>query len=274
MATWEDGPEYAPVERPSAFAEPEVAPLDVAPPVAQQAALAPKERPIFADPPVPISPLATLLPVVADVRDPQQPFDVASSTMTSDSAWGALHGTHIQGAGVEPTGPWGPPAPTSWPAPEQPLVISTAANTHGGFPAPGTPGWFSPGEYGAQPDSRPAGPAAVLDAATPGLCICLLLGGLVWVIAPIMLAVTLGLSGRVKAAKADVRRAFTFGVGLFVLLAVLGALVNQTGFSGWWQFAGISALVICWLLLVATLLLVRRGLTTPAAPPPRRATWG
>ena len=46
MATWEDGPEYAPVERPSQFENPDVAPLSTAPPVQQMAALAPKDRPV------------------------------------------------------------------------------------------------------------------------------------------------------------------------------------------------------------------------------------
>ena len=272
MATWEDGPEYAPVVRPSEFTEPAVGPLSVALVVPQPAALAPKDRPAFDEPPVAVAPLATILPAVVDVRDPQQPFDVVSSTVTSDSAWGALHG-NAPTAGAERSGPWGPPAPTAWLAPEQPLVVRDSANAQSGYPAPGTPEWFGPGAYGQQPDRQPAGAAAVLNAATPGLCICLLLGGLVWVIAPIMLSVTLGLSSRVRAARAEVRRAFAIGFGLFLLLAALGGMFTTDGFSGWWRFTGVSALVVCWGLLVATLVLVRRGLT--AAPPaPRRASWG
>ena len=91
MATWEDGPEYAPLVRPAVFDQPQVAPLAMAPPVQQMASLAPKDRPRFADPPVPVAPLATLIPPVADVRDPQQPFDVASSALTTDSGWGGVH---------------------------------------------------------------------------------------------------------------------------------------------------------------------------------------
>ena len=66
MATWEDGPEYAPVERPAEFAEPSAPPLSIAAPVPQMAALAPKDRPAFDQPPVPVAPLATLIPPPAN----------------------------------------------------------------------------------------------------------------------------------------------------------------------------------------------------------------
>src|SRR4051812_3975505 len=91
MATWEDGPEYAPLERPADFAPAAAAPLPVAPPVPQMAALAPKDRPVFDQPPVPLAPLGALVPPPEETRDPQQPFAVVSSAMTSDSAWGAVH---------------------------------------------------------------------------------------------------------------------------------------------------------------------------------------
>ena len=91
MATWEDGPEYAPVERPTDFADAGAAPLSMAPPVVQMAALAPKDRPFFDQPPVPVAPLESLVAAPPETRDPQVPFAVASSTMTSDSAWGAVH---------------------------------------------------------------------------------------------------------------------------------------------------------------------------------------
>ena len=58
MATWEDGPEYAPLERPANFTAAATAPLSTAPPVVQMAAYAPKQRPGFGQPPAPVAPLA------------------------------------------------------------------------------------------------------------------------------------------------------------------------------------------------------------------------
>jgi hypothetical protein len=274
MATWEDGPEYAPVERPRQFEYPDVAPLSTAAPFQQLAALAPKDRPLFADPSAPVAPLATLHPMVEAPRDPQAPFDVASSTMTSQSAWGALHWNPPSGSG---SGSWGSPSSTPWPVPEQPMVLSTPpVSGHGGMPAPGTPAWFGPGAPERAPDTRELGARAVFAAATPGLCICLLIGGLVYLIAPVMLLVSFGLARRVWVSGKKVRTAFGVGLGLFGLLAILGSSTSEPGFSAWWANVGVWALVICWGLLAATLAIVRHGLVTndvdrrPANPNP----WG
>ncbi len=288
MATWEDGPEYAPLERPSDFAGPTAAPLDMAPPVEQPAAYAPKDRPTFTDPSAPVAPLATLVPPLDNPRDPQLPFETVSSNLTSDSAWGALHwsppsglpAATAPGLGAAPasTGstPWGPTVGGSpWPAPEQPLTLSSAGPpaAPGAFPAPGTPEWFSPGSYPAPPPAGPITLKQVLTAATPGLCVCLAIGGMIYVLAPIILAVALGLSTRVLVAKAAVRRAFAIAVGAVAFFAVIGAITNLTGFADWWGFVGTWSLVICWVMLGVLLALVYRGLKNPG-PAPRRATWG
>ena len=297
MATWEDGPEYAPVERPAEFARPEVAPLSIAPPAQQMAAYAPKERPAFDDPPAPVAPLETLLPIVEETRDPQLPFAVVSSTMTSDSAWGvAALGTTERPAGHSPDRPAGHPAAhrseppgagrpvpphaiVGRPAPNEPLEIHSAppANGPNGYPVPGTPDWFAPPAYGERPPPPgEIGAKAVLDAATPGLCICLTIGGLIYVLAPVLLAVAFGLSGRVKVARRQVRQAFAIGLAVLILIGTVAALTNDgSGFAAWWTVLGGWALVICWGVLLTTLLLVYRGLRTEGPPPPPiRSTWG
>src|SRR5438128_10980618 len=86
MATWQDGPEYAPTARPDEFAEPSVAPLESPPPVAQLAG-APLERPRFGEPAAPVAPLESLVPAPADQRDPSLAFDVVSSTLTTGGPW-------------------------------------------------------------------------------------------------------------------------------------------------------------------------------------------
>jgi hypothetical protein len=291
MATWQDGPEYAPLERPQDFERPVVPDLDVAPETPQLAALAPKDRPGFADPSAPVAPLAALVPAVKDPRDPTQAFDVVSAAVTSDSAWGSAHWNPPSGptASVSPglpalpvsttdpaAGPWGPPAGTPWPAPQQPLVPHQPAGAPaaGGFPAPGTPAWFGPNPY-----APPPGPPApltfmqVVNAATPGLCIVLLIGGVILPLAPLMIGVALGLSSRVRTAAQPVRRVFVGAVSAVVFFAIIGMLTNETGFADWWRFVGAWSLAICWLTLAGVLGLVYRELKNhgPATP---SNNWG
>jgi hypothetical protein len=116
---------------------------------------------------------------------------------------------------------------------------------------------------------------SVLDAATPGLCMCLIIGGLVYVLAPIFLCISVGLASRVKVATAEVRRAHVFGIVVLAVLGILGSLIVGTDFSEWWRFVGQWALFICWVLLVATLVMIYRRLKAEAPPPPTyRSPWG
>jgi len=278
MATWEDGPEYAPIERPSDFQSPDAPPLDTAPPHTQLAAWAPKNRPVFDFPEGALAPLSTLTPAHEEPRDPQQPFAVVASTMTSDSAWGAVHSATPAGSpnAVPPTAGWMPLPGAPQPQPDQPLAVRTGVNPPpGDFPAPGTPDWFGPGPYRQPP--RPTSPVtarAVLDAATPGLCTCLIIGGLVYALSPIILCISVGLAGRVKVARAEIRRTFMLGMGLLAVIGVIGLLVIDTGFGEWWRFLGTWGVLICWALLVSTLVMVYRRLKPENPPPPTyRAPW-
>lgn len=271
MATWEDGPEYAPLERPAEYAAATAPPLSIAPPLIQMAAQAPKNRPYFDQPPAPVAPLETLLAAPEERRDPRVPFAVLASTMTSDSAWGAVHWdaptTPPVGTPVGPTAPFPPSGPIA-PPPSQPPPDSR-------FPAPGTPAWFGPGPYGEQP--TPPGrlsPRAVWDAAMPGLCICLAVGGLIPVLSPVLFAIAFGLCRRVKVAQEQVRRSFLIAAGVLGLVAVVAVLTNDDGFGGWWGTLGIWSRVACWAMLLTTLFLVYRALRNGEQPAPYRPTWG
>jgi hypothetical protein len=104
---------------------------------------------------------------------------------------------------------------------------------------------------------------------------CLLIGGLVYVLAPIFLCISVGLASRVKVATEEVRRAHVFGVVVLAVLAVLGSLIVGSDFSEWWRFVGEWALFISWVLLVATLIMIYRRLKAEAPPPPTyRSPWG
>jgi hypothetical protein len=274
MATWEDGPEYAPIERPSHFQNPDAPPLTAAPQRAHVDASAPKSRPGFDHPSTPVRPLASLIPTVRDEpRDPQKPFAVVSSTMTSDSAWGAVHWAAPTG---RPVVGWTPGVDPSHPQPNQPITVGTAfGQKPAPFPAPGTPGWFAPAPHQQQPQQQtPVAAKAVLDAATPGLCMCLIIGGLVYVLAPIMLCIGVGLAGRVKVAAEEVRRAHVFALVVLSVLGVLGALIVGTDFTAWWRFVGQWGLLICWVLLVSTLVTIHRRLKLEGPKPPTdRSPW-
>lgn len=91
MAHWTDGPEYAPHERPDVFVAPDAA--DLAGPERDAApdASVPADRgaPEYAVPSAAV-PLEELAAPVTDVRDPQKPFDVASTPMTGWSPTSAV----------------------------------------------------------------------------------------------------------------------------------------------------------------------------------------
>lgn len=329
MATWEDGPEYAPLARPDQFSGPDVAPLDVAPPPVQPAALASRDRPRFDQPDAPLAPLATLVPADEDRRDPSLPFDVVSSTLTSDSAWGAAHWSGQQ----NPTGPLtssypahvgqpgapGPPTPAAWDSQAEPSWLASqappSANTSmgpspygvpathpspgqlpppgfpagpqhaggfpagpqhaGGFPAPGTPQWFGPRPAVPTLVPAPVDAKRVSEIATPGVLIALVVGGLIYLLAPVTLVLALLLSRRIPVAQPQIRRAFWAAVGSMTFFAVVGALTNSTTFSEWWRFVGLWALLISWVMVAVVLVLVWRALRTQAwQPPGYRPPWG
>ena len=289
MATWEDGPEYAPLVRPDQFNEPTTSPLSVAPAVEQPAAAAPKERPIFADPARPVVPLEHLVPPIEAPRDPAVPFDVVTTALTSaDSAWGAAHWARQSSpAGgpwpASPSDPAGGPwlaSPSGqdaspWPVPTEPLIPAAGPPpTANGFPAPGTAAWFTPPPLPQPGSNAPVTAKQVLDAVTPGVYITLAIGGLVYLISPIMLAVAFALSSRMEVGAQHARRAFITALSVVGFFAVLGVLNAPASFGDWWSSVGLWSMIICWLVLLAVSLSAHSELKRRAADqPPPRAPW-
>ncbi len=274
MATWEDGPEYAPLERPADFSLPSVEPLEIVPPAQVSAALAPKDRPHFDGPRDEVAPLAQLIPAVADQRDPGEPFAVVSSTLTStDSAWGSAHWSSPHGQAVNAARPV-----TSWPTPQAPLPpVGGPAQLPGEYPPPGTPQWFGPGPVAPPPPQPPAAldARAVLTAATPGLLICLGVGGLLFLLAPIMLGLAFVLSSRVTVAQRQIRKTFSVALLLLGFIALAGLVTDRLWFTDWWSFVGVWALLICWTMLVTVLVMVYLALKRRTPQPPRyTSNWG
>ncbi len=287
MATWEDGPEYAPLERPAEFSEPTVTPLEDAAATVFLSAGAPVQQPRFDAPTVPVAPLARLVPAeVAVRRNPQQPFEVVSATLAPEpagpfgnapvhaagGAWGAAHWTPPQQAGAQAAGPWGPPVGTPWPAPTTPFPADGPGPQPvgpGGFPAPGSPQWFGPGPAVPPAAPSPVDTGAIVAAMTPGLLITLLLGLLLYP-APFTLCIAFFLTTRMKAAKVAVQRTFLGVLGLLALVAMIGALTNLGSFSDWWSVVRYWAVFLSVVMLVVVPLLVRRELVARDQP---RPTW-
>ena len=86
MATWKDGPRYAPTERPRGFAEPPPSVSLEAQPIPARVPPAPTEAPTEFQMDKPAVPLDTIEPTVAAQRDPSEPFASHSAIMTSSDA--------------------------------------------------------------------------------------------------------------------------------------------------------------------------------------------
>jgi hypothetical protein len=284
MATWEDGPEYAPVERPTDFSVPDAPALEEVPPP-QPPADAPADRPVFGGPETPVPQLTDLVPAVGDVRDPLVPFEVVTTTVTSDSAWGAAHWSTPANAGrpAVPAAPtaalvagWSPPQPSPAPADTRQWDPPAWGDppSSGGFPAPGTPQWFGPGPPAERPMSpEPVTVRRVVDAATPGVLICLVLGGFFQLLAPITATVAFGLSSRITAGQQKVQRSFLITLGFLSFFALLGVLVTGASFDLWWGYVGSWAMAASWVLLVIVLVTVTRALRNPPQPPGPPPSW-
>lgn len=157
MATWQDGPAYAPKERPRGFAPP-LSAVSLEPP-ARPRAPAPEPTPApsppppglppaFAAPPSGPTDLAALARPPERSRDPRQAFAVVTTSLTpAGSAWGSLHTSAPQIA---------PATLSAWTV-DQPWQSGYApAVATGQFPAPGTPQWFTAGS--AEPVARVTAP--------------------------------------------------------------------------------------------------------------------
>jgi hypothetical protein len=255
VATWEDGPEYAPVEWPTGFVAPDTAPLSVAAPTSDPSAGAPAEAPAgFDQPHDPVPALADLVPTTAPTRDPSEPFQVESAVITAGSAWGSAHST--QAVAAPETAPiWTPDqaVASSYPPP-QPAQ---------GFPAPGTPGWFGPPTaYEPSTVHVPLTVGTVAEGLSWGIIITLILGGLIAYLSPVLLVISFLLAGQVRYRRRLVR------IGIIVAMAIVavagaGGMVGYSDAGLAWESMGAASLWSCWLLIAFGLALsayaIRRG---------------
>ncbi|WP_432558536.1 hypothetical protein [Granulicoccus sp. GXG6511] len=267
MATWEDGPEYAPVERPSAFDEPAaVRPLEKAPPREMPSAGAPLVEPAF-DQRVEVAPLAEHHPARGPERDPEQPYAVASSVMTeTDSAWSTVVHYHVQ-----PEQHAGPVAPD----PRAPITVAGTEIQHS---AP-QPEWLPPEPV---PDAEPAPTfGAVFNAMSAPTFITLLIGGLAMAVplfgwlSPLMFVLAFLTSGRIAYRRHWVRLAFLVGAGALGTTIIVGLLFSPVDLLAYFMLVQAVSTVVCWLVLFAVLGIVWQALAAKEPPdhPGRRTGW-
>ncbi|GAB3622916.1 hypothetical protein GCM10027418_09980 [Mariniluteicoccus endophyticus] len=300
MATWEDGPEYAPAQRPDAFRSPAAPPLDVAPPRPRPSADAPRALPVFRqDRPAP--PLESLAPRGDDPRDPHQEFEVASSTLTEpDSAWGAVATHHA------PQQVWSPPtgapvvaaAPAPDPSFEMPHPDAVTGPPQADPHAPITltggrrrePGWEVPGSasapFGAPPPQgwpavgvTPPGemvwapPQPVMltlaswwSAMRPITVAALLFGGILFPVSPFLFAVAAWSGWGVRQRSEWVRNMFLVGMGMLGVTGVLGLVMTGGELLTAWDVLGKVSLGVCWLTLGTVGVIVATSLAAGEQP--------
>lgn len=292
MAHWTDGPEYAPVDRPDVFVEPDAAPLaapDAGPPRPPAEFVPPGAgRPGFG--PVDAPPLAQLVAPAPPTRDPHEAFDVATTPMTAwsaeaagpstapppvdappptgvpfdlppprtpanPSAWGAAHASNAPRSPVA----WTPDQPFPGGAPPAsshlappPHAWPPPAVNPSGFPPPGPPPW-------QQAPPAPVGFAPVtiadmLRATTPGVLICLAIGALLPPLSIPLLLVASALASRIRQRRAVVSGAFSIAVAAAFGLGLASMLLVEGIFDVfvWYTSAVGWAQLANWVMLLVT----------------------
>ncbi len=262
MATWQDGPEYAPRERPAAFVVPAVPPL-AAPEAAAARPTHPAEEPSFVGPSGTQPELAALVPSGAPGRNPNLPFEVVTAAITAGA--GSPGDASVTRSPTEPFTQPGPPLSGYLPA--QPALQPSAQVNPAPFPAPNTPLWFAP-----PPDSRvpqappPVSIGQIWRAVTPGVVIPLLIGMIFSWLSILMLFISFTLSARIAYRRDAVRRAYSVAIVAAGAIGAFSALAN--GFDPDLLFATLSgsAQVACLVLPVVVGLIVGAALRAGERP--------
>ncbi|MGC4153176.1 MAG: hypothetical protein QM628_08845 [Propionicimonas sp.] len=274
MATWRDGPEYAPVVRPDAFVEPVAEPLETPPTVPDLSAGAPSEQPVFAAPEQSAPDLTMLTPASVPSRDPHLAFEVVAAAVASPTAWGAAHTAPAGAPAAAPA--WTPQQPFAGstpvtgsiaaPVPTQPRVSANPPP----FPEPGTPAWFSPPDASQRYQAPPqVSLGQVVRALTPAVLITLIIGALLNSLSLVMLGLSFALATRIPYRRQQIRTLYLSAAGLAGLAGTF-VLVTEGFYLDWaWEVASGAAQVLCWLLPFALGLVVAMAMGKGEKPEAR-----
>lgn len=275
MASWTDGAEYAPVERPDGFATPRVAPLEQAPAPVHPAGNRPVEPPSGYQPGGPAPSLEHLGNPEGPTRDPRQSFGTVTTAMTT-SAWGS---THSSTTTVDK--PFDPNQPML--TGDQPTALATLApptgtpvmeqSAPGQYPPAHYPLGQYPAQYGAgTPASRTMGMArALVKALSPALLISLALAILIPRLSFALLVVAIPLASRVPHAGQRLRRFAGIAAPVALLLAFLWNLHDDPVASlGTWSQVAAAATLARAVHLVWPRVQQSDGAQQPPPPPAPR----
>lgn len=247
MATWKDGPRYAPQERPYGFAVPRWA-VSLAPePVLQPPALAPPVAPDDFQMQAPAVPLDSIVPIHSTQRNPSEPFASHSAVLTASDV-----------------GSLGTPVTRGDRSPEQPFSVAS-------IPTSGPTTWAPPPDS-AQPVvvKRQVAIRDVVNAAYPPLLIAMVVVGIVGSIETFIPMGTLVIAPfflvpRVRFRVSQLRKINFAIIGVLVLLWVISIIMDLTVYNAdlgmnWWILLG------CWGLAVADVILQWMGLRYGETP--------
>ncbi|WP_157677045.1 hypothetical protein [Auraticoccus monumenti] len=260
MATWEDGPEYAPHQRPDQFEAPrEATALDAAAPAPPPPPRAPLQPPTGYQPPQQVAPLDTLVPRTDVPRDPHRAFEVVSAMMTEQSAvgpaWNAAHSSSWAPPGTAPV-----PVPAAPPGhdPRQPFVATQGMRPGQQppvpgppLPAPGTDQWFSPVTWA--PPQVPTDDRSLLRQVVDGVGTPLLIFlaiGLIPILSPFAVVAALLLTGMARRRRQQLRLGLLIGLG-FVTLGGMVGFVQTLSWAGTVEALRSPSVLVCLAMLVA-----------------------
>lgn len=303
MADWTDGPEYAPAQRPDAFAAPDAPALGPDATPGPDATAGPAAAPASpAAPPTSfaldadVRPLASLALAPEAGRDPREAFATSGVTREapdavrdprqplssaggpSGSAWGAAHTafpppTTAPIALAQPTSGYESPVVTSA-FPGAPLPPAPAGFPTTAWPAPGAASYPQP--YAPAASLGPRRVAFVDVIRSVGASMELLMLFMIWstYLGPLLLLFTVQASRRVTVRRATVQR-LVLGVTLAsAALAVLGTWMTY-GLPGddavqmlawWWESWQALMMPTALLLLFAVNTVVAMGLRNGEGP--------
>lgn len=241
MATWLDGPEYAPAARPSAFVEPDAVPLDTPPPPPTPADL-PALEPSFVAPEAPTPDLRALVPSAAPGRNPNLPFESATTPLTA--AVEAL----APRSPLEPFDTGGPPL-AGYLAP-QPVLAPAAQINPPPLPMSMTQQWAPPTPAARVQGPRPVTVGQIWQATTGWVLVPLLIGMVVNPIAPVALLVAAVSTAQMHYRRATVRRIFQVAGVVVAAISLMVVMVDET--ADFWTLVAVLSQVACWVLAVLT----------------------
>lgn len=247
MASWTDGAEYAPTDRPAGFATPRAAPLPTAEPALSPAHGLPQQQPeefrvTHAGPA-----LEQLVPDDGPDRDPRQAFGTQRTAMTT-SAWGSAHSsTSTATATHDPHAPF-----------ETSSSLHSGGFADAGAAAPAYPA-LGAAEATMATDQGPQAPpqrlAAVLQLVTWPILLALAVGCVIQPMSWVMLVVVVALASWHRVPRMG--RQIRLVAAITAIAALLFGFVINLREDVLWQL-GVNAQIGCVVTLATALILAGR----------------